>query len=155
MEEWRTVVIDGVEYHYEVSSLGRVRNSKTGRILKPKQNNYDYLQVTLYYEGKQKQAQVHRLVAQAFLPCNDEAKTEVNHKNYNRHDNKLENLEWISHTDNIIYSKAKKVKCIETGVIYESAKEVERQLGYAQPCICNCCNKKYETAYGFHWEYVD
>lgn len=153
MEEWKQIVIDDEVYDYEVSTEGRVRNMKTGKILKPKKNNYDYLQVTLYYKGQQRIKQVHRLVMETFKPTDDKT-LEVNHKNYNRGNNRLENLEYLKHKNNIIYSKAKKVKCIETGIIYESTNEASRQTGLAQASICNCCNGKRKSCGGLHWEYV-
>lgn len=49
----------------------------------------------------------------------------------------------------------RKIKCVETNIVYESAKEIERQLGFANTNIIACCQGKLHTAYGFTWEYVD
>ena len=64
MEEWK--LING--YDYSVSSLGRIRNNKTGRILKGVPNTFGYLQVFLYKNGKSKKFTIHQLVASYFLP---------------------------------------------------------------------------------------
>jgi len=100
METWLPLVnYDG---KYEVSDLGNVRNVKTGRILKHSSNKDGYLQIGLYNNG-QKHFLVHRLVLQTFLPI-DENK-EVNHKNHIKSDNRFENLEWCSRSQNVRFCK--------------------------------------------------
>ena len=99
MEEWRTVVVNGETYDdYEVSNLGKVRSLNyggTGKVqeLKFWENQGGYLNVDLRKNKKKKSYGVHRLVAFAFIP-QVEGKTEVNHINENKHDNRVENLEW-------------------------------------------------------------
>ena len=81
-EVWRD--IDGYDGMYQVSDLGRVRSLKYGevRVLKPqKDNKGGYLRVNLHRDGKLKHFLVHRLVAQAFIPNDDETKTQINHRN--------------------------------------------------------------------------
>ena len=99
VEEWRTVVVNGETYDdYEVSNLGKVRSLNyggTGKVqeLKFWENQGGYLNVDLRKNKKKKSYGVHRLVAFAFIP-QVEGKTEVNHINENKHDNRVENLEW-------------------------------------------------------------
>ena len=92
-EQWRP--IEGYEGLYEVSNLGRVKSLKCGRerILKPQMKKKGYLQVGLRKEGKYKMFKVHRLVAQAFIP-NPEGLPQINHKDENPSNNRVENLEW-------------------------------------------------------------
>lgn len=90
MEEFRQIT----DSNYEVSNLGTVRNSKTGRVLKPS-NSLGYR--TVGVNGIT--TKVHRLVCSHFLP-NPENKRCVNHKNGIKHDNRLENLEWVTHQEN-------------------------------------------------------
>lgn len=85
--------------NYEVSNLGRVRNHKTGRILKFDTAHTGYHQVKLSYEGKKKNCLVHRAVALAFLP-NPDNKREVNHKDGSKTNNLLSNLEWATSKEN-------------------------------------------------------
>lgn len=85
---------------YEVSSLGRVRNKITGRVLKPA-NIGGYYSVGLS-SGKTKSYSVHQLVAHAFLP-NLENKPQVNHKDKNGLNNKVSNLEWVTNKENSIH----------------------------------------------------
>ena len=168
-EIWRTVIYDGEVFEgYEVSNMGRVRSlnygGRTGVVkeLKPSVNSGGYLLVALYKGRKQKMCYVHRIVAYTFLSNNDiENKTEVNHIDENKTNNKVENLEWCNREQNINHGTrteqtSKKVKCVETGIVYESAYEVERKLGLAHNNICCCCNgKNYKTVGGYHWKYVD
>ena len=87
MEEWK--LING--YDYSVSSLGRIRNNRTGRILKGVPNTFGYLQVFLYKNGRSKRFTVHQLVASYFLP--DQMGKEINHINEDKLDNRVENVD--------------------------------------------------------------
>jgi hypothetical protein len=97
-EVWTTI---GEFENYEVSSFGNVRNKKTGRILKPA-NKGGYLSVGLSSLSKKKTVAVHRLVALTFLE-NPENKAHVNHKDKNRSNNNINNLEWCSPAENNIH----------------------------------------------------
>lgn len=102
-EIWKS--IDGYDGKYAVSNFGNVKSFaryKDGKIMKPLNNGQGYLQVDLYNNGVRK-CRVHRLVLQAFLPI-EEIK-EVNHKNHITTDNRLENLEWCSCSENIRFKK--------------------------------------------------
>ena len=90
--------LDGYDNYY-ISNNGRVRNDRTGRILKPRKNRGGYFQVGLQKNGKRKHFLVHRLVAIVFIP-NSENKSEVNHKNLIKADNRVENLEWCTPKEN-------------------------------------------------------
>lgn len=102
-EIWKD--IEGYEGLYQISSLGRVRRIKggkgtaSGRILKSFANS-GYFFVGLYVNSKQKHIGVHRLVAEAFIP-NPDNKSEVNHINGNKHDNRIVNLEWVTPSENM------------------------------------------------------
>jgi len=97
-EIWRDVV--GFEGLYEVSDGGRVRNVGTGRILKLKRDKYGYHCLSLRKDGRPYYFLAHRLVGLAFLgiPTGD---LEINHKNGKTTDNRIENLEWVTHAENI------------------------------------------------------
>lgn len=131
MEEWKS--IPGYEGLYEVSSYGRVKSlnryvkvkSKSyrlqkGKMLSPIKNKYGYLQVFLCCNGKYKIISVHRLVAQAFIPNPDNLPI-INHKDEDKTNNRVENLEWCNAKYNSNYKgvlKRRSQRMKENG-IYE------------------------------------
>lgn len=99
--EWK--LIDGFGGTYSVSNYGEVRNNRTGKLMKPRKNEKGYLRIGLTKNGKQKCMRVHRLVAQAFIP-NPENKPEVNHIDFNKENNCVNNLEWVTCKENSDHS---------------------------------------------------
>lgn len=92
--------IAGYEGLYGISTLGRVVNIRTGRFLKPFSNGHGYYQVGLCKNGISTKYYVHRLVLNTFEP-NDDPKMEIDHRNGNRGDNRLVNLQWLTHAENM------------------------------------------------------
>ena len=85
---------------YAVSNYGEVMNIATRHVLKPYENHKGYLKVTLLTsDGVRHKKRVHRLVAEAFIP-NTNGLPEVNHKNLNKRDNEVTNLEWVTGEEN-------------------------------------------------------
>jgi hypothetical protein len=133
-ETWKDVV--GYEGVYQVSNHGRVkrighaRGATPGRILKPAQNLKGYLHVSLSRSQKRRDAEVHRLVAEAFLWHAPSPDHEVNHKNGNKQDNRVENLEWVTRCQNVQHSvrqlHADRAKGEENGHAKATAREVRR-----------------------------
>ena len=175
-EYWKPVV--GYENLYEVSNLGRIRSfdrwvkSKNGsiricrgRILKPYTNKDGYLCVVLSKNNKQKTFRVNRLVAQAFLD-NPNNLPQVNHKDENKQNNNVENLEFCDCKYNINFGTAiaRRSKTVSKPVLqytldgqfvreWESAKQAEREGGFRSECICMCCKGKIKTHKGFIFLY--
>ena len=157
IEEWRDII--GYEGLYQVSIFGRVKSLKFGKekILKPGTNACGYLQVILCKDGKKKVCNVHRLVANAFLP-NPNNLPEVNHINEIKTDNRVSNLEWMTSKDNTRYSQAVAVnqftldgRFIRT---WDCIMEIQYQLGFNNRNIGSCCQGKRKSAYGFLWRYA-
>lgn len=94
---WKNVI--GYEDYYEVSTQGEIRNRATLRILKPRLDRAGYSLVTLCAHKTRKEMLVHRVVALAFLEVK-EGKSCVNHKNGDKKNNTVDNLEWCSHKEN-------------------------------------------------------
>lgn len=103
-EIWKNLNIQGLE-KYQVSNYGRIRNENTSQLLKPQKNIYGYMSIVLYKNLKYKKAKpcsfrIHRLVLQAFNPVENMEKLEVNHIDCNRSNNILNNLEWVTCSEN-------------------------------------------------------
>lgn len=176
VENWRDII--DYENLYQGSNFGRVRSvdrwvkSKSGsvrlckgRILKPSTDKNGYLKVDLWKNNKQKIHLVHRLVAEAFLPNPDNLQ-EVNHKDENKQNNNVENLEWCDRTYNVNYGTAieKMIKKKSKPVLqytldsqfvreWKSAKQAEREGGFNSICICMCCKGKIKKHKDFIWRY--
>ena len=175
-EIWRD--IKDYEGLYQVSNLGRIRSfdrwvkSKNGsiricrgRILKPYTNKDGYLCVVLSKNNKQKTFRVNRLVAQAFLD-NPNNLPQVNHKDENKQNNNVENLEFCDCKYNINFGTAiaRRSKTISKAVVqytldgtfvreWPSAMDAEREGGFRSECICMCCKGKIKTHKGFIFLY--
>ena len=102
MEKWR--ILEGQFNNYAVSNIGNVKNIKTGKILKNFSTEEGYIKVSLCQNNKKATFPVHRLVALYFIP-NKFSLPCVNHKDGNKHNNTVENLEWCSHSYNTCHAQ--------------------------------------------------
>lgn len=96
--------IPGFEGNYAIDKLGNVFSYKSNKYLNPSKTKDGYLKISLRADNKSYYYRVHKLVAITFLD-NPNNLSEINHKDFNRQNNYLDNLEWVSHNDNILYSK--------------------------------------------------
>lgn len=105
-ERWVDLNINSIKNYYQISNCGRVKNKYTGRILKNQKDKAGYLKVPLSIKSLKKKNKlffIHRLVALSFIENNDlKNKNSVNHIDYNKENNKVTNLEWMSIRDNIL-----------------------------------------------------
>lgn len=192
MREWRDIGIEkGVDFTglYQISNDGLVKSvsrfvvltgRKTGvrkfikeQIRSQRKNRSGYMMVTLYKDGVGYDFLVHRLVASAFIPNPDNLPL-INHKNKDRADNHVENLEWCTAEYNSNYAdrnecisrslikvlKRKKVAQIDengnTIKIWQSVKEASEN-GFSMDCLYYCLREKNAKSVhkGFHWRYVE
>lgn len=182
--------IKGYEGLYEASADGFIHilfkewRSANGnrricqpKILKSSFNKYGYLKVTLSNSGKTITRNVHRLIAEAFIP-NPENKPCINHKDGDKTNNAVNNLEWCTYSENSKHAyniglkigksnmkgrfnelngKSIPIKQLsKSGTlikIWPSAQQVKRELGVNPGNLSSCANGKLKTAYGFKWSY--
>lgn len=179
MEIWKT--IPGYKGHYEVSSYGRVRTLKNGmnpkystnnkpRVLKQALKRSGYLALDLCIDNVKKTTTVHRLVAKAFLD-NKDGKYTVNHKNGNKTDNRVINLEWATSSENTQHRfkvlnqpgpNRKQIICVETKQVFASSTQAAewlsknynrtKQVYSVARRIRAACGGSTKTAYGYHWK---
>lgn len=197
MELWEPV--KGMENYYEVSNLGRVKRLKRTKrqwngykyieyeipekIRKPRLFNGYYI-VNLSANGVRYQKWVHRLVAEAFIEKIDSNKTEVDHKNGRKLDNRANNLRWVTHEENIRYMNHRKkaiiqkdipkrfeenniitktssnndktkVLHLETGKLYNSSRDAAQKLNLSDANIRRSCRTNGCSAVkGNHFRYT-
>ena len=176
-EIWKD--IEGYEGLYQVSNMGRVRSldhtilsrnrfgeshfTYRGRILKLGYNLSGYKRAVLAVRNSHKHVQVHRLVAEAFIP-NPENKETVNHIDGNKENNCVNNLEWTTIRENINHAvktglhshKGIKVICVETGKVFNTITSAAEWCGTTRDSIKYVCEGKSKSGIsnGYHWRYV-
>lgn len=175
-EIWKD--IKEYEGEYEISNLGRVRSlnyRRTGmkKVLKPINHPRGYLSVILYKNKKSKEFCIHRLVAETFIE-NLSNKPQVNHKDGNKHNNTINNLEWVTasknekhawkiglktdeHIKKIAQNNSKPILQYDLNnkLLKEwgSISEASRDLNIKQSGISSCCRKVVKTSGGYIWKY--
>ena len=104
---------------------------------------------------------VHRMVADTWIDNpNPNYYTQVNHINGDKDDNRVENLEWVSPSENVRHAiriglrKGTPIRIVETGEVFESIHECARRIGGSQGTISECLSGKRSTHLGYHFEYV-
>ena len=145
----------GYENIYGVTSCGKVYSYKNKKFLKPYYNTDGYLQVSLYKNGNRKVVTIHKLVAEAYLP-NPDNLSDVDHIDNNKTHNYLNNLQWITHRDNVRKSCNKPILQYDLNGEFvrewESASDVGKEV---QAHICHCLKGKLHSAYGYKWVYKE
>ena len=152
--------VKGYEGLYAVTSCGKVWSYKYKKFLKPRATRIGYLQVGLWKNGKMKNYYAHRLVAEAYLP-NPENLPQINHRDENKANNCLQNLEWCDAKYNINYgTRNDKIKKpilqydLDGNLIreWECAADVGKEVSYN---ICHCLKGRRKSAYGYKWVYKE
>lgn len=188
-EIWKPVI--GYEGYYEVSNLGNVRSLdrivhhsgnftrvQKGCLMKIRTTSTGhYSTVLLSKDNKKKHAKVHRLVALAFID-NPNRYREINHKDEDKQNNRVDNLEWCTRKYNEAYGTKRARSCehrdykaiakknskaviqmsLEGEIIrqWKSLAEISKTLGYSSGNISMCCNGKYtKPLYGYRWRWVN
>ena len=154
--------IKNYEGLYAVTSCGKVWSYRNECFLKPKANSKGYLYVCLCKDGQRKWCRIDRLVAEAYIP-NPDNLPQINHKDENKANNCLQNLEWCDAKYNHNYgtinekiSNSKKIPILQYDLDgnfireWPSATDVGREVNKG---ISNCLRCKAKSAYGYVWKY--
>ena len=182
-EIWKP--IKNYESKHLISNCGNVKslnykNRGYSKILCLKKHNKGYFQVELSKNGKTKTFLVHRLVAEAFIP-NYNNMPFINHIDFNRKNNNVNNLEWCNQSQNMLHSANGEKKPISTIKInhlkkpkvrkrnekiiqydlknkkikeWEFIAQIKKELNYHPTSIYECCINKRKTAYGYKWQFA-
>ena len=172
MEEWRNY--NGTQY--DVSNYGRVRSNHYGgrneqRLLKLSKTEKGYVRCMIYEDGRLVQKKVHRMVAEMFLD-RVEGKDEVNHKDGNKLNNHVDNLEWCNRKENMRHAHemgfmknakeyAKRISKPVVGIFlcdgkearFNSVEEASRELNIRRSNIFNVLHGKYHKTHGMVFRY--
>lgn len=175
-EIWKPVV--GWEKLYEVSNFGNVRSLDRyvnaghyqkfckGQLLKPTFHKSNYCIVTLRNSGIQKVSKVHQLVMNAFNPKPNNQKLEINHIDGNTKNNRLDNLEWCTHKQNLQHASKHHLLSIYKPINqydlsgnfikrWESMKEARDFYGLGINSLRNACKRKSGIHKGYIWRYAE
>lgn len=166
-EKWKT--IHGFE-NYEISSFGRVRNKETRNEIKPILGSSGYLTVRIrrrHGDYEKPAINIHRAVAEAFIPGGSK-ELQVNHKDGNKLNNNVDNLEWCTRKENSQHAMRlglfnpqppdppkRKVRIVESGEIFDSIRDCAKAINVAEQHVWACLNGKRSTRNGLHFEYVE
>ena len=168
------MAVEGYEGRYEVGKDGTVwslnyhQTGQRKQLVPVPYNKHGYLSVGLCKDGRRKLIYVHQLILNAYIH-KPSPEMEVLHLNSEPSDNRLRNLAWGTHKENLNDPHYKalqslvqtnhpatstSVLCVETGEQYPSVREAARQTGIKYPSISFCINGKRKTAGGYHWAKV-
>ena len=153
------------EKNYAVSNYGNIKNTRTGRILKLRKNPNGYLKTNISVNGKIQTVFVHRLVALMFLP-NTNKLALVNHKDENKQNNCINNLEWCTNKYNSNYGTAKERTAKQRRKkvyqydennnlveIFNSVTDVAKAMQCNTGIISAVCNGKFKKYKNYIWKY--
>lgn len=155
--------IKNYEGLYAITSCGKVWSYRSNKFLTPTKSKNGYLSVLLSADKKQERFYIHRLVREAYI-SNPLGLPQVNHKNENRTDNFINNLEWCDAAYNINYgarnektSKKRSIPviCLDTNIEYFSAGDAATQLGLHKSGIQRCCVGELKTTGGMRFKYKE
>ncbi len=175
MEIWKE--INGYENLYEISNTGKVKSLRYNKILSGGYSGFGYLLVHLVKDSKKKQKYIHKLVAEAFIP-NEDNKPQVNHIDGNKTNNNVDNLEWVSFSENNKHAYKTGLKKSSKGKNndysrslmtpinqydldgnfikrWNSQREITNELNIPQQNISLCVRGKRNKTHNYIWKYAN
>lgn len=155
--------IKGYEGIYAVTEDGKVWSYRRSKFLSSSNNNGGYLRVDLCKDGGRKTVLIHRLVAEAYLPNPDNLPI-VNHKDENKQNNHISNLEWCTvgynnmygtHAEAVAKKNCRPVYCVELDKVFESQKAAGEAIGTDGKRVNDVLRGKCKTTKGYHFCYLE
>lgn len=157
---------------YKISDTGEIFSTKTNKIISQSFDKDGYFRTAIYKDGKRVNVKTHRLVATSFI-SNPENKPLINHKDGDKTNNNVDNLEWCTQSENMLHSfrvlgnmgllgdasplSRKIVQISNDGIIvntFGSIREAERVTKIVRSTISKCCKDPSKTAGGFRWTFA-
>jgi aspartyl-tRNA synthetase len=170
VEQWKDLKYRDINFSYQISNHGDIRNKEKLNILKPNlRDGYRSINLSYFVNDEQNKLsiKIHRLVALHFVENNDPKKNVVNHKDGNKLNNHYTNLEWTTLTENNQHAidngltKITKRRVTQMDIdgkelkIFESLDQAKQQLGINDSDIVSCCKGRKKLSGGFKWKYTD
>ena len=155
--------IAGYEGLYAITEDGKVWGYRHQGFMAQRKNRGGYLYTGLRKNGKKRSYEIHRLVAIAYIP-NPENLPEVNHKDENKSNNHVSNLEWVTHKENVNHGtrnarmaarQSKPVYCVELDKVFPSTKIASQILGIGACGICQTCLGNQKQTHGYHFRFME
>jgi hypothetical protein len=129
VERWAYIYINGEKTKYMVSTKARVINSENKNLIKTHPDDDGYYKVLITHNGNRHTCRLYRLVALAFIPNDDpNVKTDVNHKDGDKSNNKKSNLEWCTHLENVRHAWKTGLAKPRKGIKHPMCKTTEKQV---------------------------
>lgn len=166
-EIWKEINLYGTEYL--INNMGVIKNKKRDKILKPYISSGGYEYIKILKQHRHYHIRIHRLVAQTFIP-NPNNLPQVNHIDGNKLNNNVENLEWVSCSQNVVHGfknglynikRINKTKVNQYDLqgnfikTWDSISEIEKEYNVTHTAIRFCCLNKIKTCKGYIWRYAN
>ncbi len=153
--------IPGYEGLYAATEDDKIFSYKKKNFIDPHSYSHGYKQIQLWKNGKATNYRWHRLIAMTFIP-NPDNLPQVNHKDENKENNSVENLEWCTQEENVNHGtrneraaskNRKRVKCVETGETFESVNAAAAKAGVCANTMSMHLHGHKKSCAGYHWEF--
>lgn len=165
MSEFQSIKISEIEPQYILSKDGKIKNSKIQKELTPRIKNGYYFVSLKCNDQKYHEFSLHRLLATTFIPVDNQEDKIINHKNGDKLDNRIDNLEWITQKENIQHALKNELIPVNKKAVlqysldgifinkYNSIQEAVEKTGCDRSAIIKVCKGKQKSSLGFSWKY--